>query len=148
MNNQDSHNNSDWKACTPGTLTSLSMRLKRNRQRGTIMKATMLAAAVLLTIGAGRMLFQVRHDDPRQPTMYAGISCGDVQSKLADWKKGQLDEATATRIDEHLELCSVCAAKAKALQAKRDCTTNAVMVALATEVNSNRLRRRSNFPSE
>jgi hypothetical protein len=137
MNDQNSDNNSDWKDCAPGTLTSLSTRLKRNGRRETIVKATMLAAALLLTIGAGRMFLQNSGNDPGQPMMYAGISCNDVQAQLAQWKKGELDEATADRIDKHLELCGSCAAKARALQAQRERIRAAVVAGLPKDLQDN-----------
>jgi hypothetical protein len=136
MNNQNS-DNSDWKDCAPGTLTSLSAGLRRNGRRETIVKATMLAAAVLLTIGAGRMFLQNSGNDSGQPMMYAGIACDDVQAKLAQWKKGELDETTAARIDEHLELCGSCAAKARALQAQRERIRAAVVAGLPRDSQDN-----------
>lgn len=137
MNDQNSDNNSDWTDCAPGTLTSLSTRLQRNRRRETIVKATMLAAAALLTIGAGRMFLQNSGNDPLQPMMYTGIACDDVVSKLSQWKKGELDEATAARIDEHLELCGSCAAKARALQAQRERIKDVVVAGLPKDFEDN-----------
>ena len=137
MNDQNSDNNGDWKDCTPGTLTSLSSRLVRNRRRGTLVKATLLATAVLLTINAGRVFLQNSGNDPGQPMMYAGISCNDVQAQLAQWKKGELDEATAARIDKHLELCGSCAAKARALQAQRERIRAAVVAGLPKDFEDN-----------
>lgn len=137
MNDQNSDNNSGWKDCAPGTLASLSTRLSRNHRRETIRKATMLAAAVLLTIGAGRMFLLNSGNDPGQPMMYAGIACDDVQAKLAQWKKGELDEATVARIDKHLELCGSCAAKARALQAQRERIGNVVVAGLPKDFEDN-----------
>ena len=137
MNDQNSDNNGDWKDCTPGTLTSLSSRLVRNRRRGTLVKATLLATAVLLTINAGRLFLQNSGNDPGQPMMYAGIACDDVQAKLAQWKKGELDEATAARIDKHLELCGSCAAKARALQAQRERIGDVVVAGLPKDFEDN-----------
>ena len=115
MNQDNTKFSDDWKACPPGTLTALSSQLTQKRRRAMIVKVTMLAAVVVGAIGIRQF---IEHRD-NQVIIYGGISCHDVRTQLAQWKRGQLDETTTEQINDHLKLCSSCAAHASALQARR-----------------------------
>ena len=136
MHQQEDTNTNDWQACPPGTLTSLSTRLVRSRRRENIFKVAMLAAVVVVAIGAGRTFLRSNEAGQNQPMMYAGISCDDVRSQLPQWKTGKLDAPTSARIEAHLKLCGSCANLAKELQAERHRSTDAIVAAITPNLQN------------
>jgi hypothetical protein len=108
--------NDAWIACPDGELARFAARRRSRRRAHQLGTVAVIAIAMLI----GQRWFAggipaVLH--PLDPS-YGGIVCSDVHAKLDRFIDGQLDAATAARIEAHVEQCPPCGSLLAAARAR------------------------------
>ncbi len=104
-----------WGPCPKGTLTGLSVALKRRARWQQVQQASSLVAVLLLAVAAGTW-FANRQPTHPEDYPYGGITCTEVRDSLPQMMSGKADESLATRIKAHLAECPRCAEMARRMK--------------------------------
>ena len=107
--------NDGWSPCPKGTLTGLSITLKRREQIQRLQRVSSLVAMLLVAIAAGTW-FANRSSDVPMENNFGGITCTEVRDSLPQMVSGKADESLIAKITAHLAECPHCAELARKMK--------------------------------
>jgi hypothetical protein len=97
-----------WARCPSGEMQRLGVRLRERRQRRLFLRAT---AAGVAAIGSGGLLWFFW---PAGNTRPGGLACAEVEQLVDAYAKGTLDQATRSKVRQHVAVCPRCGPRFRA----------------------------------
>lgn len=94
----------DWQACPPGTLRSLSSVRTATTRSGWKPFATGVGTGLVLAA----LIALVAITTGRAPLRPSELYCHEVQPRLQQYQAGSLTEEMNLRVQQHLEKCATC----------------------------------------
>lgn len=94
----------EWRDCRPGEVSSMVGRIRSRRRR---VFAMQLGGCAVFGIVLGIAFIELR---PRfaEPPLHGGITCGDVRDRAELYIRGKLNPDLQDRIATHLKECPGC----------------------------------------